>query len=180
MDISTILWIKLFTPAQPAQLGIHDLIAEYYKLWRTSNSSARNLQRYLIEAGYLWPGWWPAQPYKSQIVVHSKSWFYLWSDWDADGPFEFSTYRSLRWTCGNPLHDVLFSGDHILDDITPHQAPEHLTLSTGLEHYLHSLELLEPWESLFTWLWAGIKDRFWDLPARISAIQQAHNSDSSR
>ena len=43
------------------------------------------------------------------------------------------------------LHDVLFSGDHVLDRTSPHQSPEHLTLSTGLEHYLKSLETLKTW-----------------------------------
>ena len=37
------------------------------------------------------------------------------------------------------LHDVLFSGDHILEKTSPHQAPEQITLSTGLDTYLRSL-----------------------------------------
>ena len=40
------------------------------------------------------------------------------------------------------LHDVLFSGDHVLERTSPHQSPERLTLSTGLDHYLKSLEAL--------------------------------------
>ena len=38
------------------------------------------------------------------------------------------------------LHDVLFSGDHVLAGISPHQSPESLTLNTGLGHYLESLQ----------------------------------------
>jgi glyoxylase-like metal-dependent hydrolase (beta-lactamase superfamily II) len=43
------------------------------------------------------------------------------------------------------LHDIVFCGDHILSDISPHQSPEHITMSTGLSHYLHSLDALENW-----------------------------------
>ena len=43
------------------------------------------------------------------------------------------------------LHNLLFSGDHVLGRITPHQSPERLTLSTGLGHYLDSLAVLEKW-----------------------------------
>ncbi len=43
------------------------------------------------------------------------------------------------------LHNFLFSGDHVLGRITPHQSPERLTYSTGLGHYLDSLALLEKW-----------------------------------
>ena len=40
------------------------------------------------------------------------------------------------------LHDILFSGDHILEKTSPHQAPEQITISTGLDTYLKSLELI--------------------------------------
>lgn len=36
--------------------------------------------------------------------------------------------------------DVLLSADHILERISPHLAPESLTLTTGLDHYLRSLD----------------------------------------
>ena len=38
------------------------------------------------------------------------------------------------------VDDVLLSADHILERISPHLAPESLTLTTGLDHYLKSLE----------------------------------------
>ena len=38
------------------------------------------------------------------------------------------------------VDDVLLSADHILERISPHLAPESLTLTTGLDHYLRSLE----------------------------------------
>jgi glyoxylase-like metal-dependent hydrolase (beta-lactamase superfamily II) len=93
------------------------------------------------------------------------------------GPFEF---LHVPGHCAGHvvirLHDVLFSGDHILDDITPHQAPEHLTLSTGLEHYLRSLELLSPWVKLIRLTLGGHEQPILDLQARIREIQQAHKT----
>ncbi len=72
------------------------------------------------------------------------------------------------------LHDVLFSGDHVLDHTSPHQAPEHLTLSTGLEHYLDSLEALRPWANELRVTLGGHKDPITDLPARLDEIRQLH------
>ena len=37
------------------------------------------------------------------------------------------------------LDDILFSADHVLSRITPHQAPESITRNMGLGHYLNSL-----------------------------------------
>lgn len=72
------------------------------------------------------------------------------------------------------LHNVLFSGDHILQGISPHQAPEHLTLSTGLSHYLHSLDALERWSEGINLTLGGHKDPVTDLPARLRDIRELH------
>ncbi|HLE52790.1 MAG TPA: MBL fold metallo-hydrolase [Anaerolineales bacterium] len=91
------------------------------------------------------------------------------------GPFEF---LHVPGHCAGQvvirLHDVLFSGDHVLEDITPHQAPESLTLSTGLEHYLRSLDSLEPWANQARLTLTGHKLPIKDLPARLEAIRAAH------
>lgn len=72
------------------------------------------------------------------------------------------------------LHDILFSGDHVLNDISPHQSPEHLTLSTGLEHYLNSLDNLQNWVGSVRLTLGGHKEVITDLPARIEAIREIH------
>jgi glyoxylase-like metal-dependent hydrolase (beta-lactamase superfamily II) len=74
------------------------------------------------------------------------------------------------------LHDVLFSGDHILQGISPHQAPEHLTLSTGLSHYLQSLDVLERWAEGVSLTLGGHKDPVTDLPARLQDIRGLHQA----
>ena len=74
------------------------------------------------------------------------------------------------------LNDILFSGDHVLGRITPHQSPERLTLSAGLGHYLDSLALLEKWTgglSLSLTL-AGHDEPIPDLPGRIGEIRREH------
>ncbi len=92
------------------------------------------------------------------------------------GPFEF---LHVPGHCAGHvvirLHDVLFSGDHVLAEISPHQSPEHLTLSTGLEHYLRSLDALKAWAGNDVRLTlGGHRAPISDLPGRIDAIRQIH------
>jgi glyoxylase-like metal-dependent hydrolase (beta-lactamase superfamily II) len=78
------------------------------------------------------------------------------------------------------LHDVLFSGDHVLAELSPHQSPEHLTLSTGLEHYLKSLDILEAWVGNVRLTLGGHREPIQDLPVRIDAIRQVHRERLGR
>ena len=73
------------------------------------------------------------------------------------------------------LHDVLFSGDHVLSDISPHQAPERLVLSTGLGHYLASLKALRGWAEGIRLTLGGHNAPITDLPSRIDEILGAHD-----
>lgn len=72
------------------------------------------------------------------------------------------------------LHDVLFSGDHVLSDISPHQAPERLVLNTGLGHYLASLESLRGWAEGIRLTLGGHNAPIVDLPSRIDEIRDTH------
>lgn len=72
------------------------------------------------------------------------------------------------------LHDVLFSGDHVLDEISPHQAPERLTPSTGLDHYLRSLDILESWSTDVRLTFGGHGNPITDLSGRLSSIRAIH------
>lgn len=73
------------------------------------------------------------------------------------------------------LHDVLFSGDHVLDRTSPHQSPEHLTLSTGLEHYLKSLEILKLRTNDIRLTLGGHGNPITDLPIRLDSIRDLHD-----
>ncbi len=74
------------------------------------------------------------------------------------------------------VDDVAFGGDHILDDISPHQAPEQLTLYTGLGHYLDSLQRAETWLRGVRLLLSGHKAPITDIPARIADIRSLHRA----
>jgi glyoxylase-like metal-dependent hydrolase (beta-lactamase superfamily II) len=73
------------------------------------------------------------------------------------------------------LHDILFSGDHILEKTTPHQSPEHLTLYTGLGHYLESLDRLSNWVQGERLTLGGHEGPITDLAGRISEIRSMHH-----
>lgn len=72
------------------------------------------------------------------------------------------------------LDDVLFGGDHVLSDISPHQSPERLTLNTGLHHYLQSLDILQAWAPEHCLVLSGHEQPITNLPARLDAIRSVH------
>lgn len=72
------------------------------------------------------------------------------------------------------LHDVLFSGDHVLSKISPHQSPESLTLNTGLGHYLDSLVDAKKWAGDIRLTLGGHKAPIKDLAGRIDEIRREH------
>ncbi len=72
------------------------------------------------------------------------------------------------------LHDVLFCGDHILEKTSPHQAPEQITLSTGLETYLRSLEIVRPLSRKIRLALGGHENPILDLDKRINEIRSVH------
>jgi glyoxylase-like metal-dependent hydrolase (beta-lactamase superfamily II) len=72
------------------------------------------------------------------------------------------------------LHDILFSGDHILEKTSPHQAPEQITLSTGLDTYLKSLEKVRPLAKKVKLTLGGHEDPIVDLEKRIDEIRGVH------
>lgn len=72
------------------------------------------------------------------------------------------------------LDDVLFSGDHILKDTSPHQAPESLSLYTGLGHYLESLRNVSQLVDGIHLTLGGHEDPIYDLGGRIQEIEALH------
>ncbi len=74
------------------------------------------------------------------------------------------------------VDDVLLSGDHVLKGTTPHQAPERLSLNTGLGHYLASLEKLHPLSPRLQLTLGGHEGPIEDLAARIDDIRALHES----
>jgi glyoxylase-like metal-dependent hydrolase (beta-lactamase superfamily II) len=72
------------------------------------------------------------------------------------------------------LHDIMFSGDHILEKTSPHQAPEQITLSMGVETYLNSLEKVRPISKKVALTLGGHENPVNDLEKRIEEIRLVH------
>lgn len=166
-------------PRTPARIGVHELdLRNLTNHEERLTIISRRLRNFLLEAGV------PLDRCDQLIDLYmiTKS---LYQSVEVDftyeaagmrvGPFEMlhvpghcAGHVAIR------LHDVLFCGDHVLGEITPHQSPEHLTLSTGLDHYLKSLESLRTWASGVRVTLAGHNKPIFDLPVRLDAIQKAH------
>jgi glyoxylase-like metal-dependent hydrolase (beta-lactamase superfamily II) len=73
------------------------------------------------------------------------------------------------------IGDVMLTADHILSRITPHQAPESITHSTGLSHYFSSLEKISRVEGIRLAL-GGHEQPIHDLYQRIEDIKADHQT----
>lgn len=162
-----------------AQVGIHELDRRVLTNYEERLTLViRRLDEFLIEAGV------SEERRKSLMDLYTIS-KALFNAMPVDftyeaigmqlGPFQFlhvpghcAGHVAIR------LHDILFSGDHVLEGISPHQAPERLTLSTGLEHYLNSLEALRGWADGIRLTLGGHHEPITDLHARLDEIRQVH------
>ena len=72
------------------------------------------------------------------------------------------------------VDDVLLTADQVLSRITPHQAPESITLNMGLGHYLDSLDKAAALPGVRLGL-GGHEDPIDDVPGRVAAIRAAHD-----
>jgi glyoxylase-like metal-dependent hydrolase (beta-lactamase superfamily II) len=78
------------------------------------------------------------------------------------------------------IDDILLSNDHVLKDTSPHQAPERLTLNTGLDHYLVSLEKIKPLSPYVSIVLGGHEGPFENLEKRILEIESLHEERLAR
>ncbi len=77
------------------------------------------------------------------------------------------------------VDDVLFTADHVLPRITPHQSPASITPFCGLELYLQSLEKVRRLRGVRLAL-PGHEEEIRDLPGRIEAIAAHHHERLQR
>ncbi len=70
------------------------------------------------------------------------------------------------------LDDVVFCGDLLLEDVTPHQSPASLLPFMGVWRYLTSLSALEGWARPARLLLNGHNEPITDLPAQAEATRQ--------
>jgi glyoxylase-like metal-dependent hydrolase (beta-lactamase superfamily II) len=171
--------LSYIRPLTPARIGVHEL-----DLRNLTNHEerlivvARRLETYLVEAGV-------PEERRCHIIDLYKITKSLYRSVRVDFTYEASGMQigpfQMLHTPGHcaghvmiRLHDILFTGDHILNDTSPHQSPEHLTLSTGLEHYLKSLDNVKQWTGDIRLGLGGHKDPILDLGSRIQEIESLH------
>jgi glyoxylase-like metal-dependent hydrolase (beta-lactamase superfamily II) len=168
-------------PRTPALLGVHELDRRILTNYEERLTIvARRLNLFFIEAGvseHLREGLLDMYKLTKGLFRSVAVDFTYEAEKMHMGPFQI---LHVPGHCAGHvvirLHDVLFSGDHILQGISPHQAPEHLTLSTGLSHYLQSLDVLERWAEGVSLTLGGHKDPVIDLPARLRDIRELHQT----
>ncbi|MGA9532273.1 MAG: MBL fold metallo-hydrolase [Anaerolineales bacterium] len=78
------------------------------------------------------------------------------------------------------LHDVMLTGDHVLPVTSPHQAPERLTLSTGVGHYLSSLKKLASLAARVRLGLGGHEGPITNLAARLDELNEVHRQRMRR
>ena len=71
------------------------------------------------------------------------------------------------------VDDVMLTADHILGRITPHQAPESITLNMGLGHYFESLDKIGRVPGIRLGL-GGHEEPIEDVYGRIEEIKLSH------
>ncbi len=71
------------------------------------------------------------------------------------------------------VDDILLTADHVLERITPNQAPEAITQYTGLGHYFESLGKISRLEGIRLGL-GGHEGPIHDLKGRIADIERLH------
>jgi glyoxylase-like metal-dependent hydrolase (beta-lactamase superfamily II) len=176
-------------PRTQAQIGVHELDLRVLTNYEERLTVVgRRLEEFLIEAGV-------SADQREHLIGMYKLSKSVYRSVQVDFTYEAAGMRlgpfEMLHTPGHcaghvviRLHDILFSGDHVLEDTSPHQSPEHLTLSTGLDHYLRSLDELEQWisrpaagasaEKGIRVALGGHKQPITDLPGRIAAIRKLH------
>jgi len=146
--------------------------------------AAHRLEEYLTEAGV-------ADEHRTSLLAMYKITKSVYRSVNVDltyealgmrlGPFRFI---HVPGHCAGHvvirLDDVLLSGDHILEKTSPHQAPEQITLSTGLETYLKSLEVTRPLAKKVKFTLGGHEDPILNLDARIDDIRSVHQARLQR
>jgi len=166
-------------PRTQASLGVHELdLRNLTNHEERLTVVARRLAIFLTEAGV-------PDKHQGQLLDLYKLTKILYQSVKVDftyealgmrlGPFEM---LHVPGHCAGHvvirLQDVLFCGDHVLSQITPHQSPEHLTLYTGLGHYLNSLDVLRGWAGGLRLTLGGHNTPILDLPSRLDEICALH------
>lgn len=67
--------------------------------------------------------------------------------------------------------EIIFSGDLLLEGVTPHQSPEEITPYMGLAHYLESIDLFQRWAEGSTLILGGHGAPMTGTSPRVAALR---------
>ena len=163
-----------------AQVGVHELdLRNLTNYEERIIVSERRLRAFLIEAG--------VDEEKCEQIVR----VYMINKALAKSvPVDF-TYNAIEMQFGRfeflhvpghsaghvviRLDNYIFCGDHVLNEISPHQWPERLTLNMGLGHYLDSLDAFDAWVGdECSLILSGHNEPIENLSSRIRQIKRIH------
>jgi len=167
--------LREYTDAPVAIHRLDQRVLSHYEERRLVAS--RRLERFLEEAGV------PERQRQKmmQMYLAGKDLFHSWPVHflleEGQAPAEGIDVYHVPGHCPGQvclrIDDVLLTGDHVLAQITPHQAPESITLNTGLDHYLGSLDKIAQVDGIRLAL-GGHEAPMEDLYGRIAAIKRFH------
>jgi glyoxylase-like metal-dependent hydrolase (beta-lactamase superfamily II) len=167
-------YIRQFTSAP---IGIHQLDVRVLSNYEERRIvAARQLEIYLEQAGV-------GAPMRENLMAmylfakdHYRSipvQFLL----DEDEPRYGLNFYHVPGHCPGQVciqvDDIMLTADHILNRITPHQAPESITMNMGLGHYLDSLTKISRIPGIRLGL-GGHEEPIPDVYGRIQEIKTAH------
>ena len=171
--------LSFFRTHSRARVGIHELDArQIINLEETILVMARNVRLFLDQVGISEStrnglmGLYKAG--KNFLCSETVDFFLNEEEEPIEGMFRiFHTPGHCPGEVCIQVDDVLFAGDHLLSDITPHQAPEAIARYTGLGHYLASLKKIKSAVGLSKAL-GGHQSVIEDPYGRIEAIEAFH------
>lgn len=169
--------LSLLKPLTQAKIGVHELDLQTVSYHKARLALiGRRLALFLADAGL-------AEETREQLL----SIYYFTKAIYRSVPIGF-TYEAVDM-CVGPfemihlpghcpghvairLENVIFCGDMVVEGVTPHLAPESITPSSGLDHYLESLSLFQRWAKDARLILNGHDDPITDLPGAIESTKQ--------
>ena len=163
--------------APRAEIAIHELDVRILTAFEERVAVAKKaIRRFLQEAGVgpdLLPGFMDIYGFSKKNVHSLPVSRTLVDDQELDGMRFIHTPGHCPGQVCIALGDVLLSADHILPEISPHQAPESIMPYTGLGHYLESLDKIGRMGG-FDLALGGHQGPISDVYKRIAEIRQGH------
>jgi glyoxylase-like metal-dependent hydrolase (beta-lactamase superfamily II) len=168
-----------FRSLSSAKIGIHKLDArQIINFEETILLAARNVKLFLKTVGlspYTQKRLLNMYKASKDALVSQQIDFYL-QEGEPIGEI-FQIYHTPGHCPGQVcirVEDTLFTGDHLLSHITPHQSPETISRYTGLGHYLSSLKKIREIPGIKKAL--GGHQKPMEAPyERIEAIERFHD-----